>query len=147
MHNNIFQISSKKLNQDRWITEDSFEPATYNEFADYLHEVDRNECIKVFPLMEMFERNGDVLTYLGNGKTKEKWFDDILKYTPKSGQDINGENLYYLTKTVKRPFTNSLFVLTDYYDFPECSADFITSLDTFKPGDKFYICGVVGFHW
>lgn len=153
MHNNIYQLSTRQLNADEFITEVTFDPVQISDFADYVREVDcdLSEAYDEFPFIPyMFDRNDDMLIYKGCEDILRKWHKEVCDKVAKLSEEglKDGMNTFRLRRVLQTPFTEDRFVITDYDSCPEPSSDFLQyCAKELKIGDVLYLGGVLDFHW
>lgn len=152
MHNNIYQLSTRQLNADEFITEDTFEPEEVSDFADYVQEVacDLSEAYDAFPFIpSMFDRKDDMLVYKGCEDIFRKWHKEVCDKAEALSEEGLKDSMktFRLRWTLQTPFTFDRFVITDYDDSPEPSSDFLQYCAAhLEVGDILYLGGVLDFH-
>lgn len=153
MHNDIYQVSTKPITADNFINEDYFDYNDWSDFADYLDDrYEEDETLDVaysnFPLMGIFERDGDCLTYLGEGDIRKRWMDFINDKMVNEETVTDSMQRFSLRAFIEQPFTHDRFCIEDWAMCPQTSGDFLTYvLKKLKKGDKLYLGGVVDFHY
>lgn len=148
MHNNIYQLSKKPLDADDFIHDYQFEDSDI-PFADGIEDWDEDELDKAyatFPLMGIFERHEDCLTYLGEGDIRKRWVEYASEDKIDEQNIANSTLRFRYTQRIEQPFTLDRFCIED--DAPITSGDFLSYvLRNLKKGDKLYLGEVVNFHW
>lgn len=153
MHSNIYQLSSKPITGDDFIRSECFEESEWSDFADYLddcyeEEDTYDEAYERFPLMGIFKRDGDCLTYLGEGDVRKRWMDEISEHMVNEDNINNDMARFTLCRSIERPFTNNRFSIEDWAMLPQTSGEFLTYvLNNMEKGDRLYLGGVVDFHF
>lgn len=159
MHSKIFQITENLLSSEEYVTAETFYD-NLPPMADYVSDLTEREaetcmmCLLDSALDGIFIRDGRELTFLGINQFVEEWITQIKE----SAQTMNIETFRDLS-TLYRHISlcnkthREIESLIYYGADQEASADpfgvFIRHLYTanIKPGTKFYIGGVVDFHW
>lgn len=153
MHNDIYQLSTKPISGSDFISADYFEESVWEPFADYLddrYEEDESydDAYMTFPLMGIFEREGDCLTYLGEGNIRREWMDEVRAEMVDENSIDSDINRFKLCRSIEHPFTYDRFCIEDWCMDPQTSGEFLTYvLKKLKKGDKLYLGGVVDFHY
>ena len=152
MHSKIYQISSMKLGRDEYVKAISFDYDEISFFADYVDDVDRDEekgLLEDFDTLfeGIFSRKGRTITLLDTSAFIEEWRGAIRKCADNI-DFTDWISLYQLKELVKRTHKESNTMLyTDYAGF-EYFGGFVQRLyAAHKPGDKFYIGGILDYHW
>lgn len=153
MHNNIYQLSTRRLNADEFITENTFEPVQVSDFADYVKKVkgELTDAYNEFPFVPfMFDLKDDMLVYKGCEDIFRKWHKEVCDKAEALSEEglKDGMNTFRLRQALQTPFTEDRFVLTGYDDLPSPSADFLQYCAAhLEVGDILYLGGVLDFHW
>ena len=152
MHSKIYQISEKKLERDDYAKAVNFDFDEVSFFADYVDDVERDdekELLENFDTLfeGIFSRKGRTITLLDTSAFIEEWRSAIKKLA--DNMDFtNSRQLFRMREITKRTHKDySAMLFTDYGGF-EYFGDFVQRLyAAHKPGDKFYIGGILDYHW
>jgi hypothetical protein len=162
MHGLIYQISDQPIQKSDYITSSDFDGGD-NPF-DYcrdMNEKEINEAIvelaNILP-KEMFICKGREIIFNGGNKDFfERWqnelrseIDSITPRVLSEGGEGTSLYQYKINKKLEDALkTASLFVDKEYTGFYTVkSTEFLLdSVTRFKPGDKFYIGGVLDYHY
>jgi len=151
-HSRIYQISTNPIDKDDYITACSLDPWIYEPLGDYADDLPESQLQKELEdfdkLFEgIFKRDGRVLTFLGCDQFIEDWREDI-KRKANNIDFTKWMSLWELRATLKRTHYDSYAIFTS----DDCTSDdfahFIEGLyQGHKPGDKFYIGGILDYHY
>jgi len=160
MRNKVWQITTKEIDCEYWITESTFDDYNIGDFADFVEginmtEDDEEEILEcIDPLIKgVFKREGRVLTYLG----AEDFVNDWLITIKDKVAELDNHNIkdYMTLWRVKHLFEDThlqtdarIWTADSDYGTAEPFGEFIRDVyANAKVGDKFYIGGIVGFHF
>lgn len=149
MHSKIIEITTQPIERDEYMTAGGFTYEEYDHFADYIQGIDTKleETILLwFDNEGIFERNGRELTLLDLNGFMEDWRKAII--TRANNIDFtDGLALYKLSDVIKETHTHSelmFYFLEEFMDFGR----FVFYLyNNYKAGDKFYIGGILDYHY
>lgn len=160
MHSTIFQLSTERLSEDKWINENTF-LEDYGKFGiDYTNEdIDRQEAIErlaeILP-KSVFKVEGDKVTILNNGECLfEQYKKDLQQILDKMtyNKDIDSAlslGAYRLFKRAMRIIDcNSLFHIPDW-NWLGTSNDVLEYANyAFEKGKPkvLYIGGILDYHF
>jgi len=158
MHSKIFQITKEKLSKEEYITENTF----YDhlpEGADYVQNLSKEEaeaCLSWVDemLKGIFTRKGRELTFIGVETFIGEWVEKIKE----SANALTVENmkdsltLFRHKMLCERTHKDVWFLVyqgADGEEYADFFADFIWYLHAteVKKGTKFYIGGIVDYHF
>lgn len=157
MHYNIWQVSTKPIDADEFITPTDCESDGWESWADYIDDLSENLDVvyKYFPFLndnfKMFERDGEVLTYKGDETFLKLWEQDVdEKYAEVKSSFANDMARWRLANCARKPFG-----INDRIWLSEWSGDCAELVDEFadfchhklKVGDKLYLGNVLDFHF
>lgn len=162
MHGYIYQISDKPIEADDFIKEIDFENVSNN--FDYCKNIDKeveekaiNITLKRILPKTMFKCDGRKIIFLGGDENlfiewREKVINMIVTKTPHemATEDSGNSFVFRLTDLIEDILdTMTLFVDKENTGFfTEKSTEFVFDcIGRFKPGDVFYIGGVLDYHW
>jgi len=152
MHSKIYQITTKKLKRSEYVDEYDFEPNAFMSFADYVANIDEEEEEELLESFDrlfegIFSRNGRTVTLLDTSEFIEEWRKAIKKCADNL-DFTDWHSLFQLNEITKRTHCEyNTMLYTDYAGF-EYFGDFVQRLyAAHKPGDKFYIGGILDYHW
>ena len=150
MHAKIIEIGTKKLKRADYITEDNFIPEEYGDFADYIQGVEKEiekKVIAWFDDLEFFTRKGRELTLQPMGGFMDDWKMKIVDMA--NNLDFTDWFSFYDIKDVMKK-THEKWVGKicmngeEFWDFGYfCQYIY----ENYKPGDKFYIGGILDYHY
>ena len=149
MHSKIIEISKTPIERDEFISDDCFIPEEWGGFADYIQSVSaktEDEVIGWIDEYGIFERNGRELTLRDLNPFIEDWRSEIKKRA-NNIDFTDGLALYLLREVVKE---THLEVYSRFYFGEEFMTfgDFVHWLyNHYEPGDKFYIGGILDYHF
>lgn len=152
MHSKIYQITETKLGRDEYINAVYFDYDEISFFADYVDDVERDEEKRLLEAFDslfegIFSRKGRTVTLLDTSKFIEEWRSAIKKCA--DNMDFtNSQHLFQMREITKRTHKEyNTMLYSDYAGF-EYFGDFVQRLyAAHKPGDKFYIGGILDYHW
>lgn len=152
MHSKIYQITKKELKRSEYVTMYTFDPEAFTFFADYIDDVERDEEKELLESFDrlfegIFSRKGRTVTLLDTSEFIEEWRKTIKKCADNL-DFTDWHSLFQLKEITKRTHCEyNTMLYTDYAGF-EYFGDFVQRLyATHKPGDKFYIGGILDYHW
>jgi len=152
-HSRIFEITTKQLDRVDYLDLWSLEPEQYSDFADYIddmnHEGEENSIEWFADVMsDIFDCDGRELTLRDISGFIEKWKAEVKKRASEFDPKGDGMSSYFLLKSIKRTHKgiDFHFYNEDYGLMDPCQLieDILLS---HKPGDKFYIGGILDYHW
>lgn len=155
MHERIYQLDTKPIMADKFITPDDFGVEDYSDFADYIADIDEDTLAdeyENFPdFAGAFTRKDDALIFNGFDRLKKEWLNAIHERAEKINEDNilkDAQNVRFnLKDALLYPYTFSRFVFSDEM-FMRRSSSFIEECAyILKPGDKLYLGGVLDFHY
>ena len=129
-----------------------FDYDDFSDFADYIDDVERDEEKELLEYFDslfegIFSRKGRTVTLLDTSKFIEEWRKTIKKCADNL-DFTDWHSLFQLKEIMKlthREYNTMLY--TNYAGF-EYFGDFVQRLyAAHKPGDKFYIGGILDYHW
>ncbi len=161
MHSKVFQITTKRVDKDCYLNEDTLMQGDNSSF-DYCAEIDEeerkyhiNNLINHILPKEMFELvSEDTIRYIGGA---EKWKEDFIAgihskveaIIPDRVQEWIGP-VYQLEKYLKNPLETAYWFYMDEegcQSFAEQSYEFMRQMCEFEPGTLLYIGGVIDYHF
>lgn len=152
MHSKIYQITATKLGRDDYAELIHFDYDDFSFFADYIDDVekdDEKEYLEAFDILfeGIFSRKGRTITLLDTSAFIEEWRGAIRKCADNI-DFTDWHSLFQLRELAKRTHKEcNTMLYTDYAGF-EYFGDFVQRLyAAHKPGDKFYIGGILDYHW
>lgn len=150
MHSRIFQIETKRTERDDYIKSCFFEYDEYSRFADYVSDdVDVRNDLKWLDndIRGIFERNGRKLTLLNTNAFVDEWKQEI-KNRAENIDLCDWSSVYDLKAVLRETHRFSDFKVYCEYggimDFGDYMRHLITA---HKPGDVFYIGGILDYHY
>lgn len=153
MHSRIYQIEKNEIDKEDYINETSYEHSQYCDFADYISDVDEEDyedAVEWFKdsFSGIFKCEGRKLTLLDLTDFVEKWKDSIKQCANvidmRSGMAMHDFNSL-VNETHHRIRHRIDFMQNGY---PDSAGSFILELFHYsKPGDVFYICGILDYHF
>ena len=152
-HSRIFQITREKIeDREDYIDSGIYDPALYSHFADYIDNV-KDEQDSLRWLDEKFEglfvRDGRELTLLDISEFMEEYKAAIVKAT--ENLDMRDfMTCYNLRRVMKYTHRNCDFYINEeiYNTTPFSFGAFVQDIyQNYKPGDKFYIGGILDYHF
>ena len=162
MHSFIFQLSTRPLSEEQYLSEDAvvFEASRYADYVSELKEGKRAEAITELVSSlpsDMFGSNADgTFSYLGG---YEKWVKMVfIPHVQEAAMAMKGDKIagfgssYEVKKRVDNPLnTGILFLITDENMFTEAakqSGDFMEDfIGYMEPGTRIYIGGVYDYYF
>ena len=149
MHSKIIEISDKPIERKDFITEDSFEYEYFSSFADYIQNVKpkyENEILEYFDTFGIFYRNGRELTMRDLNEFMNEWRAQII--TKANNLDFtNWMSLHNMKALMKETHLGTSYRICfneEIFDFGYFVQDIY---ERYKPGDKFYIGGILDYHF
>lgn len=150
MHCRIFQIETKELGEDDYIESCFFNYDEISHFADYVSDdVDEDHDLKWLDndIRGLFKRDGRKLTLLDTRAFADEWKQEIKRRA--DILDISDwQSMWYMKTVVRDTHRFSEFKIYCEYgglmDFGEYVSHLIAA---HKPGDVFYIGGIVDYHY
>lgn len=151
MHSRIFQIETKKMDRDDYIQSCFFDYDEISHFADYVDDdrVDVKHDLQWLDkdIQGIFKREGRKLTLLNTNAFVDEWKQEI-KRKAESVDLFDWQSFYDLKALMRETHRFSDFKIYCEYgglmDFASYVRYLITS---HKPGDVFYIGGIVDYHY
>jgi hypothetical protein len=152
MHSKIYQITEKKLERDDYTKAANFDYDDHSDFADYIDDVERDEEKELLEHFDslfegIFSRKGRTITLLDTSGFIEEWRSAIKKCA--DNMDFTDwRTLFQMREITKRTHKeHNTMLYTDHAGF-EYFGEFVQRLyAAHKPGDKFYIGGILDYHW
>lgn len=152
MHSRIFEITSKQLDRDDYLTSGWLEPEQYSDFADYIDDdiEDEDDDIKWLAsvMSDIFDCEGRELTLRDISGFIEQWKAEVRKRASEFDPKGDGMSSYFLRKSIKRTHKGIDF---HFYNEDYGLMDPRQLIENFllhkKPGDKFYIGGILDYHF
>ena len=134
--------------RDEYMSEGSFCPEEYERFADYIQSVPQdseNDIISWLDKHGIFERNGRELELLDLNPFIEEWRAEIKKRA-NNIDFTDGFALYRLKEVVKETHRESslMFYFGEFMPMGELVH---WLYNHYQPGDKFYIGGILDYHY
>lgn len=152
-HSRIFQITEKKIDEDQYINED-FDPQQWDDFADFIEEIGNpQKSLEWFDdvFEGIFTRNGRELTLLDITDFMEDWLCEIKRTTDISVDGMREWRFRYNLSSLLRHTHRNIdfhFVLDEDGLEIDNAGGFINNLySSYKPGNKFYIGGILDYHF
>jgi len=150
MHAKIIEIGTEKKKRDDYITEGSFIPEEYCDFADYIQGVEKEvekKIIAWFDDLEIFTRKGRELTLQPMGGFMDDWKMKIVDMA--NNLDFTDWFSFYdikdvMKKTHKKWCVKICMNGEEFWDFGYFCQHIY---ENYKPGDKFYIGGILDYHF
>ena len=149
MHSKIIEISETPIEREEYITEGCFCDEEFNHFADYLQGVKPESEEKIIEWIDrygIFERNGRELTLLDVSPFLEKWREKIKE----RANNIDFSDtlaLYRLRKIIKETHVDASLRFYFGEEFMTLGELVHWLYNFHKPGDKFYIGGILDYHF
>lgn len=148
MHSKIIEISETPMERDEYMSEGCFCPEEYERFADYIQSVPQdseNDIISWLDKHGIFERNGRELELLDLNPFIEEWRAEIKKRA-NNIDFTDGFALYRLKEVVKETHRESslMFYFGEFMPMGELVH---WLYNHYQPGDKFYIGGILDYHY
>ena len=150
MHSKIIEISKTPIERADYVQADGFTYEEYSDFADYIQGVEKeveNRIIAWFDDIEIFTRKGRELTLRPMGGFMDDWKMKIVDMA--NNLDFTDWFSYYdikdvLKKTHKKWVCKICMNGEEFWDFGYfCQYIY----ENYKPGDKFYIGGILDYHF
>ena len=150
MHSRIFEITSKPLDRDDYLTSDWIEYHQICDFADYISDdVDENDDIEHFAtvMSDIFDCDGRKLTLRDISGFIEKWKAEVKKRASEFDPKHDGMSSFHLRRAINDTHKNIDFrFYTEDYGLINTRQLIENILLYHKPGDVFYIGGIVDYH-
>lgn len=152
MHSKIYQITTEKLKRSEYVDEYDFDPNAFMSFADYVSNIDEDEEKELLESFDrlfegIFSRKGRTVTLLDTSGFIEEWRNAIKKCADNL-DFTDWHSLFHLNEITKRTHNECNTMLYTDYAGVEYFGDFVQRLyAAHKPGDKFYIGGILDYHW
>ena len=156
MHSKIYQITKKELTRDEYLTSSDFDEVNISDFADYTDDIDEDEEEDAMKRLDctlrgVFTREGRVLTYQGADGFVSDWISGIKSRVAQLNPDTvkNWMEMWKMKQLFEDTHreANERFSYDGSCTDAEPLGDFIREVYiNAKPGDKFYIGGIVDFH-
>ena len=158
MHNKIYQITEQKLAKDSWINEQSFVEYNIGDFADYIYDINDQERKYALESLDtllkgIFERKGNILTYLGAEDFVNDWIiklkDMVAEVDCKNFKDWQTTwNIRHMIEDTHLNSDARFYIGENYEATADPFGEFIRDVySNNKAGDKFFIGGIVGYHF
>jgi hypothetical protein len=158
MHNKIYQITEQKLAKDRWIDEQTFIDYNIGDFADYVYNIESYEQTESLKYLDnmfegIFKRKGRVLTYLGAEDFVNEWLiafkDKVAEMDNQNFKDwMTSWNIQHILTDTHKGIDARFYLGEDMEATADPFGEFIRDVyANNKKGDKFYVGGIVGFHF
>ena len=152
MHSRIFQISTKQLGRDDYLKSCQFDPEEYSDFADYIADgiADEDEELEWFAdvMSDIFDCDGRKLTLRDISGFIEEWKADVKKRANEFDPKGDGMSSYHLRHSVNDTHKRINFrFYDDDYGMMNTRRLIENVLLYHKPGDKFYIGGILDYHY
>ncbi len=151
MHSRIFEITSEPINSEDYLTSSMLDPEQYSGFADYIDdEVDAENSIEWFAtcMSGIFDCDGRRVKLRDISGFIDLWKADVRD---KAGKfDPNGDRMssYYLRKALNKTHEGIEFRFFDQDRGLMSARQLIENVLLYhKPGDKFYIGGILDYHF
>ncbi len=148
MHSKIIEISKTPMVRDEYMSEGCFCPEEYDHFADYIQIVPQdseNDIISWLDKHGIFERNGRELTLLDLNPFIEEWRAEIKKRA-NNIDFTDGLSLYRLKEVIKETHQESSLIFY-FGEFMPMGELVHWLYNHYQPGDKFYIGGILDYHY
>ena len=157
MHSKIYQITTEKLTDDGLISASTFDYEA-TDFADYvanLEDYEQEAYLKDldYILKGIFSREGRELTYLGAENFVNEWLAFLKEYiaiirTEDMKDFYNRYKLKSFVNYTHREFYTRFYLGAEWETSAEPFGDFIMNIyGNYQPGQKFYVGGIVDFHF
>ena len=160
MHSSIFQISTKPISKENYITEETFIGGNFS-FYDYcakMGEEERKEEISNLVTCklpkEMFEQTSeDTILYKGG---VEQWKAEFVANVRKKAEAITVENMleWKSVYATEKALSNPLDTFYHFYldddctnTYAETSFAFVKFVCGLEPGTMLYVGGVIDYHF
>lgn len=158
MHSKIFQITTKQVEKENNLNENTLEQGD-SVFIDYCSEIDdeeREECIaylveNILPKGMFTRMEADVIRYNGGMEQwKEKAVANIMeKVYAITADNFFGREHYDLKETLVNPLDTGYLFYTDpdgWERWASKSQDFMCFVNSLEAGTLLYIGGVIDYH-
>lgn len=150
MHSTIIEILQQPVKRGEYMTEDSFDAEEYTRFADYIQNVNKereNDTLKWIDTLQVFDRKGRELTLRPMGGFMDDWKMEIVKKA--KNLDMTDWMSYYNMKALLRKthLDCDTMICMNGQEFWEFGYFIQHLYETNQPGDKFYIGGILDYHF
>ena len=150
MHSRIFEITSKPLDRDDYLTSDWLEYHQIYDFADYISDdVCEDEDIEWFAekMSHIFACDGRKVILRDISGFIELWKADVRKKASEFDPKNDGMSSHHLRMSVNETHEDISFrFYNEDYGLMNMRRFIENVLLYHKPGDVFYIGGIVDFH-
>lgn len=150
MHSKIIEISTKPIERDEYIDAECFTYEEYDHFADYIQGIDpklEETILLWFDNEGIFERKGRELTLLDLNGFMEEWRKAIIT----RANNIDFTDWLALAKireVIKETHHYSdLMFCFDGEEFMNIGQLAHYLYKNNRPGDKFYVGGILDYHY
>lgn len=134
--------------RDEYMSEGCFCPEEYERFADYIQSVpqdNENNIISWLDEHGIFERNGRELTLLDLNPFIEEWRTEIKKRA--NNIDFTDRLALYRLKEVIKETHRESSLMFYFGEFMPMGELVHWLYNHYQPGDKFYIGGILDYHF
>ena len=151
MHSRIFQIEEKRLGKDEYIKSHSFDYDEISSFADYVDDERVNVKDDLASLDKdikgIFKREGRKLTLLNTNAFVDEWKQAIKDAADKL--DLCDQSACFWMKDlfVGTHLHSDFRIYCEYGGIMNFAGYVRYLINNHKPGDVFYIGGIVDFHF
>ena len=151
MHSRIFQIEQRRLDKDEYITSCFFEYDEISHFADYVSDERVNPKDDMAwldrDIQGIFERKGRKLTLLDVTGFIDEWKRTIVE----KANELNvcdHSAFFWMKDLFTGTHRHSEFrIYCEYGGLMDFASYFRYLAAEHKPGDVFYIAGIVDYHF
>ncbi len=157
MHSNVYQITPKPLQREDYMDAVGIPEENLYEFADrgedVMEEDEETEMQALDNLLQgVFRREGRTLIYLGADEFVKEWRQAILKEACLLNDESfkSGMTAHHLKELADRTHLRTATRIYGYAgdEWADPFGEFITHVyANNKPGDRYYIGGIVDFHY
>lgn len=151
MHSRIFQIETKEMGEDEFIKSCFFDYDEISHFADYVDDdrVNVEDDLKRLDVdfKGIFKRDGRKLTLLNTNAFVDEWKQEIKRRADVI--DITDwQSMYYLKAVLRETHRYSDYkIYCDYGGIMDFASYVSHLVSEHKPGDVFYVGGIVDYHF
>ena len=150
MHSTIIEISKTPMERDEYMSEGCFCPEEYARFADYIQNVKKereNDTLKWIDTLQVFDRKGRELSLRPLDGFIDDWKMEIVKKA--KSLDMTDWMSYYNMKALLRKthLDCDTMICMNGEKFWEFGYFIQHLYENHKPGDKFYIGGILDYHF
>jgi hypothetical protein len=149
MHSKIIEISKRPIDRDDYISIGCFDYEEYDHFADYIQGVEQereNDIMSWIDEYGIFNRKGRKLTLLDLNGFMEEWRKAII--TRANNIDFTeGLALYKLEEIIKETHKQSELMFYFEDEFMTLGRLAFYLYNNYKVCDKFYIGGILDYHY